>query len=52
MPTPVVASAWGEQVSLDSADDARSALFIRANENEPTTPEPGAASSGGIGYRQ
>ncbi|MEU8325179.1 DUF3105 domain-containing protein [Nonomuraea sp. NPDC048881] len=46
---PVVLSAWGKQLKLDSADDPRLTAFLRANINGPGTPEPGASCSGGIG---
>ncbi|HEU5013424.1 MAG TPA: DUF3105 domain-containing protein [Roseiflexaceae bacterium] len=48
LPKPVVASAWGLQLQLDSADDARLAQFIARYAQGPQTPEPGAACSGGI----
>ncbi len=46
---PVVASAWGVQLQLDSADDPRLEQFVRAYRIGPQTPEPGAACSGGVG---
>ena len=46
---PVVASAWGVQLPLDSADDARLPVFISAYVNGPQTPEPGASCSVGLG---
>ena len=49
IPAPVVASAWGEQVRLTGADDPRLQKFIRAYEQGPQTPEPGAACTGGVG---
>lgn len=45
---PVVASAWGHQLTLESADDPRLAEFIRTYRLGPQTPEPGAACTGGI----
>ena len=47
--SPVVASAWGIQLKLDSADDARLPVFLRAYLNGPQTPEPGASCAGGVG---
>jgi len=44
---PVVASAWGKQVSLEGADDLGLERFIRAYRQGPQTPEPGAACTGG-----
>jgi hypothetical protein len=46
---PVVASAWGHQLSLDSADDARLPQFVRAFEHGPQAPEPMGPCSGGVG---
>ena len=49
LPTPVVASAWGLQVQVQSASDARLPLFVSRYENGKQTPELGATCSGGIG---
>ncbi len=46
---PVVASAWGAQVRLESVDDPDLERFIRAYRKGPQTPEPGAACTGGTG---
>lgn len=48
-PSPVVASAWGRQLGVDSPTDPRLAEFIRAFVRGPQTPEPGASCSGGTG---
>lgn len=40
--SPVVLTAWGVQLELDSADDDRIDRFISAFANGPQTPEPGA----------
>lgn len=45
--SPVVASAWGLQVALDSATDPRLTTFVARYVQGPQTPEPGAACSGG-----
>ena len=45
--TPVVASAWGKQVGLDSAEDPDLESFIQAYRQGPQTPEPGAVCTGG-----
>lgn len=45
----VVASAWGLQLELDSADDERLEPFLIAYLQGPQTPEPGAPCSGGVG---
>lgn len=47
--TPVVASAWGKQLQLTSADDPNLQKFIHAYRRGPQTPEPGAACTGGTG---
>lgn len=44
---PVVASAWGAQLSLDDSADSRLAQFISAYAQGPQTHEPGAACTGG-----
>jgi hypothetical protein len=46
--SPIVASAWGLQLSLDSADDERLVAFLAKYVQGEQTPEPGAACSGGI----
>lgn len=47
LPSPVVASAWGRQLGVDSAADPRLAEFVRAFRTGPQTPEPGAPCTGG-----
>lgn len=47
--SPVVASAWGTQLALDSAADERLPVFLAAYVNGPQTPEPGASCSDGVG---
>ena len=49
LPSPVVASAWGKQLALESAEDSDLERFIGAYRQGPDTPEPGAACTGGIG---
>jgi hypothetical protein len=49
LPAPVVASAWGKQLMLDSADDPRLERFVSAFQQGPQTPEPGAVCTGGVG---
>jgi hypothetical protein len=46
---PVVASAWGKQLTLESAEDPGLERFIGAYIQGPQTPEPGAACTGGVG---
>ncbi|HEY7834914.1 MAG TPA: DUF3105 domain-containing protein [Ktedonobacterales bacterium] len=48
-PSPVVASAWGLQLKVNSASDPRIAQFISKYAQGPQTPEPGAPCSGGTG---
>ena len=47
LPSPVVASAWNRQVTLDGVDDPRLEEFIRAFRLSPQAPEPGASCTGG-----
>lgn len=47
--SPVVASAWGVQLQLDSAADERLPVFLASYVNGPQTPEPGASCSTGVG---
>lgn len=47
--SPVVLSAWGKQLQLDSIDDPRVDQFLEAFVGGPQTPEPGASCSGGVG---
>jgi hypothetical protein len=49
LPHPLVVSAWGYQLPLDSVDDPRLAQFIQRHEQDPKGPEPGASCSGSIG---
>lgn len=46
LPTPVVASAWGRQLQLESVEDERLDQFIRRFRMSPEAPEPGASCSG------
>lgn len=52
LPSPVVASAWGKQLTLQSATDPRLAEFIRTYRQSPQAPEPGAACTGGTNGTQ
>jgi Protein of unknown function (DUF3105) len=49
LPSPVVASAWGLQLPLESATDALLPQFISRYANGPQAPEPGALCTGGVG---
>ncbi|WP_329306016.1 DUF3105 domain-containing protein [Streptomyces sp. NBC_01260] len=45
---PLMLNAWGKQLTVKSATDARVAQFFTKYVQGPQTPEPGAACSGGI----
>jgi len=49
LPAPVVASAWGTQLVLPSANDAGLAAFVKHYRNGPQTKEPGAPCTGASG---
>jgi hypothetical protein len=49
LPSPIVATAWGYQLQLDSADDPRLEQFLDKFVQGPQTLEPGATCSNGIG---
>ena len=44
--SPIVLTAWGRTLEVDSADDERVDQFLRAYTNGPQTPERGAACVG------
>ncbi|MDH6181926.1 hypothetical protein M2152_002108 [Microbacteriaceae bacterium SG_E_30_P1] len=46
--SPLVASAWGAQVPLDSVTDERLQSFLQKYWQSPTGPEPGAPCTGGV----
>lgn len=46
--SPVVLTAWGLQLGVDSADDPRVKEFVDTYANGPQTPEPGASCDGGV----
>ncbi|MFG3493821.1 DUF3105 domain-containing protein [Streptomyces sp. NPDC047928] len=45
----IMLSAWGKQVTVDSADDPRVNQFFSKYVQGAQTPEPGAACTGGMG---
>lgn len=45
---PVVASAWGTQLALETADDPRLEQFLVKYQQGEQTPEPGAPCTGGV----
>jgi Protein of unknown function (DUF3105) len=47
LPSPLVASAWGKQLRLESAEDPRLEQFVRAFRLGSQTPEPGAPCARG-----
>lgn len=47
IPSPIVLSAWGVQLKVDTAGDPRINKFIKKYEDNG--PEPGATCSGGVG---
>jgi hypothetical protein len=47
--SPVVLTAWGIQLEVDSADDDRIATFLDRYVQGPQTPEIGATCSDGTG---
>ncbi|GFH34962.1 DUF3105 domain-containing protein [Streptomyces pacificus] len=47
-PGAIMLSAWGKQVTVDSADDPRVDQFFARYVQGPQTPEPGAACTGGL----
>ena len=47
--SPIVLTAWGVQLEVDSATDNRVDEFIQRFRLGPTTPEPGASCEGGVG---
>ena len=49
LPSPIVASAWGNQIQVDSASSEKLEQFKNYFLQGPQTPEPGAACSGGVG---
>ncbi|MFF5264092.1 DUF3105 domain-containing protein [Actinomadura viridis] len=44
--SPITLTAWGKQLKIEKADDARVDSFLRSFVKGPQTPEPGAACSG------
>ncbi|WP_240436754.1 MFS transporter [Streptomyces sporangiiformans] len=44
----IMLSAWGHQLSVDTASDPRVEQFITAYVQGPQTPEPGAPCTGGL----
>jgi hypothetical protein len=49
LPSPIVASAWGTQLSVDQASDSRLVDFIHAFAGSGQGGEPGGPCTGGVG---
>ena len=47
LPSPIVASAWGKQLQLESTQDPRLAEFVSYFDDGPQTPEVGTPCDGG-----
>lgn len=45
---PLVATAWGAQISLTGSDDPRLSEFLAEFTDRDTAPEPGASCTGGF----
>ena len=50
--SPVVLTAWGHQLAVDSVADPRLAAFIATYQQGPQTLEPGAPCTGAVGQPQ
>jgi hypothetical protein len=48
LPSPIVASAWGKQLQVQSTDDSRLTQFVRYFDDGPQTPETGTPCARGI----
>lgn len=46
--SPIMLTAWGAQVGVDSPEDERIELFVSKYWQSPDAPEPGATCTGGI----
>lgn len=47
--SPIVATAWANQLSLDDATDTRLEQFVNEFRSSPRAPEPGGSCNGGVG---
>ncbi|WP_130179004.1 DUF3105 domain-containing protein [Cryobacterium sp. SO1] len=48
LPAPIIATAWGKRLQVESAGDPRLSEFLSTYLQGPQTPEPGAPCSGGV----
>ncbi|NSX38907.1 DUF3105 domain-containing protein [Pseudarthrobacter oxydans] len=46
--SPIMLTAWGAQVGVDSPEDERIELFVSKYWQSPDAPEPGATCTGGL----
>jgi len=51
-PSPIIATAWGRQLSVDDPDDPRISQFANEFVSAASAPEPRGGCSGGIGQPQ
>jgi hypothetical protein len=51
-PARITVTAWGQQLELDSTDDARLGQFVNEFSGAGSAPEPGGRCTGGIGHSQ
>lgn len=52
LPSPIVATAWGVQLKLNSASDPRLKSFVETYKSGSHAPEPGGECTGGAGTPQ
>lgn len=52
LPAPVVLSAWGAQIQLDSLPDPKADAFITQYRQALSAPEPGAPCDGGTTFTE
>ena len=52
LPSPIVATAWGVQLKLNSASDPRLKSFVERYTSGSHAPEPGGQCTGGAGTPQ
>ena len=52
LPAPIVLSAWGAQVQLDSLPSAEADAFITTYRQSPEAPEPNAPCTGGTTFTE
>lgn len=48
LPAPIIATAWGKRLQVESAADPRLSKFLSTYLQGSQTPEPGAPCSGGV----